>query len=58
MLLFLISVGNGVCNLEKTLDNRLSIFETNLKSLRDNVEGISNVISEVKNRQRLRYLNM
>lgn len=58
MLLILISVGNGVCNLEKTLDNRLSIFETNLKSLRDNVEGISNVISEVKNRQRLRYLNM
>lgn len=58
MLLFLISVGNGVCNLEKTLDNRLSIFETNLKSLRDNVEGISYVISEVKNRQRLRYLNV
>ncbi|CAH2103173.1 unnamed protein product [Euphydryas editha] len=45
------------CNLEKTLEKRLSFFETHIKSLTSNIEGISNVISEVKNRQRLRNLN-
>ncbi|XP_045784002.1 fibrinogen C domain-containing protein 1-like isoform X1 [Maniola jurtina] len=50
-------VDNSECNLEGTLDTRLSFLESNLKSVLTSVEGITTVISEVKNRQRSQNLN-
>ncbi|XP_032526409.1 fibrinogen C domain-containing protein 1-like isoform X2 [Danaus plexippus] len=50
-------VEDGNCNLEGALDSRLSFLETNMKSVLNGVEAITAVISEVKNRQKLRTFN-
>ncbi|XP_034839713.1 angiopoietin-1-like isoform X3 [Maniola hyperantus] len=50
-------VDNSDCNLEATLDTRLSHLENHLKSVSTSVEAITTVISEVKNRQRSQNLN-
>lgn len=54
---FIFLVEDGNCNLEGALDSRLSFLETNMKSVLNGVEAITAVISEVKNRQKLRTFN-